>query len=152
MATVRGCSFPDHLLYDVPHHTWYLPIEDGLVRAGMTQVGVVLAREVLVFTPKRAGREFEKGRAFATVESAKWVGSVRAAFDGTVISVNEAAIQSPALVNDDCYDTGWLLVVRPTESSWPQSLTKGRAAADAYEAWMEGEAFAGCAADQRIPL
>jgi glycine cleavage system H lipoate-binding protein len=42
----------------------------------------VLAREVLVFTPKRDGRSSEAGRAIATVESAKRIGSVRAAIAG----------------------------------------------------------------------
>src|SRR5690606_22597086 len=90
MATVRGCRFPEDRFYDVPHHVWYLPLGDGLVRAGMTPVGVALAREVLIFTPKRVGRPVEAGRAMATVESAKWVGSVRAGFAARVEAVNEA--------------------------------------------------------------
>lgn len=141
---VRGCEFPDHLFYDVPHHVWYMPVEEGLLRAGMTQVGVALAREVIVFTPKRVGREFEKNRALATVESAKWVGSVRAAFDGTVAAVNEEAMRNPALVNDDCYEAGWLLKVGPAHASWREGLVTGSAIAAAYEAWMEAEAFPGC--------
>lgn len=145
MTKVRGCDFPERLFYDVPHHTWYRPEGDGLVRAGMTPVGVALAREVLVFTPKRAGRAFERGRAFATVESAKWVGSVRAAFDGTVVAVNEEAMRNPALVNDDCYGAGWLLLARPAGNAWRDGLVTGDAIAAAYEAWMEREAFAGCA-------
>ena len=24
MITVRGCTFPDHLLYDVENHIWYV--------------------------------------------------------------------------------------------------------------------------------
>ena len=147
MTKVRGCDFPDHLLYAVPHHVWYLPVGDGLLRAGMTQVGVALAREVIVFTPKRVGREFEKGRALATVESAKWVGSVRAAFDGIVAAVNDEAIRNPARVNDDCYGTGWLLVARPSGGGWREGLVTGDTIAAAYEAWMEAEAFPGCGRD-----
>ncbi len=144
MAKVRGCDFPEHLLYDVPHHTWYLPVEDGLLRAGMTRVGVVLAREVLVFTPKRAGRDFEKGRSFATVESAKWVGSVRAAFDGAAAAINEALVRSPTVVNDDCYGAGWMMELQPASAAWREGLATGPAIAAAYEAWMEEQAFPGC--------
>ena len=39
--------------------------------------------DVLVFTPKRSGSDFEKERSFAMVEGGKWVGAARAAFDGT---------------------------------------------------------------------
>lgn len=144
MAIVRGCNFPDALFYDVPHHVWYAQAVDGLVRAGMTQVGVALAREVIVFTPKRPESEFEKGRAFATVESAKWVGSVRCAFDGKVVAANEEAKRNPQLVNSDCYGQGWLLEVRPFDGNWQDGLATGDAIARAYEAWMESEAFPGC--------
>lgn len=144
MPVVRGCNFPDNLYYDVLRHVWYTPAGDGLVRAGMTQVGVALAREVIVFTPKRRGTSFEKHRAFATVESAKWVGSVRVAFDGTVEEVNENAIRNPALVNSDCYGEGWMLLVRPGTDDWRAGLVTGDAIAKSYEDWMESEAFPGC--------
>ncbi len=144
MPIVRGCNFPDDLLYDVRHHVWYMPVEGGLVRAGMTHVGVALAREVLVFTPKRPGSSFEAAKAFATVESAKWVGSVRVAFDGVVEAVNEAAKRNPMLINGDCYGEGWLLLVRPARETWREGLVTGDAIAPQYEAWMESEAWPGC--------
>ncbi len=145
MALVRGCRFPDELFYDVPNHVWYKPDEDGIVRAGMTPVAIFLAREVLVFTPKRVGMTFEKGRSFATIESAKWVGAVRAAFDGTVVAVNETLIARPTIANDDCYASGWMMLVRPATNDWRNGLATGAALGSAYEAWMEQEAFAGCA-------
>ncbi|MBX3513788.1 MAG: glycine cleavage system protein H [Xanthobacteraceae bacterium] len=144
MPVVRGCNFPDDLFYDVERHVWYAPAKHGLVRAGMTQVGVALAREVLVFTPKRPGTEFEKGRAFAAVESAKWIGSVRCAFNGVVASVNEDAKRDTALINDDCYGKGWMLLVKPATENWREGLAAGDAVAAVYEAWMESEAWPGC--------
>jgi len=33
----------------------------------------------------------------ATIESAEWVGAVRAAFDGTVVAVNEMLIDCPTI-------------------------------------------------------
>lgn len=144
MTIVRGCKFPEELFYDVQHHVWYRSAEDGLVLAGISQVGVALAREVIVFTPKRAGSSFEQGRAFATVESAKWVGSVRAAFEGVVASINEKAKLAPALINSDCYNEGWMLLVKPANENWRAGLVTGAAIAGAYEAWMENEAWPGC--------
>lgn len=145
MAKVRGCSFPDHLLYDVPNHIWYTPLHDGTARAGMTPVAIVLAREVLVFTPKRVGRDVEKGRSFATIESAKWVGAAHAAFDGVVVAVNDTLIAQPTLANSDPYGEGWMLIVRPARPDWRDGLVTGHAVGPAYEAWMDGEGFPGCA-------
>jgi glycine cleavage system H protein len=144
VALIRGCNFPDDLWYDVPHHTWYRPEGEGLLRTGMTPVAIALAREVLVFTPKRVGREFEKDRSFATIESAKWVGAVRAAFEGSVVAVNETLIGRPTLANTDCYGAGWMMIVRPATADWTATLMTGAAIAPAYEAWMDAEGFAGC--------
>jgi glycine cleavage system H protein len=144
VAIVRGCNFPDELFYDVERHVWYAPAEGGLVRAGITQVGVALAHEVIVLTPKQTGTSFEKGRALATVESAKWVGSVRSAFDGAVASINEEARRNPALVNEDCYGKGWVMLIKPSNADWRAGLVTGHAIAAAYEAWMESEAWPGC--------
>jgi glycine cleavage system H protein len=145
MTLVRGCPFPEDRLYDVPHHVWYAETAGGLVRAGITPVGVALAREVLIFTPKRVGRPVEAGRAMATVESAKWVGSVRAGFAARVAAVNEALARGTGAVNRDCYGEGWLLVLRPDTPDWRDALTPGAGVGPAYEAWMEREGFEGCA-------
>jgi glycine cleavage system H protein len=144
MVTVRGCSFPEDLLYDVPHHVWYRPEGEDLLRLGMTQVGVALAREVLIFTPKRVGRPFAAEKALATVESAKWAGSVRAGFDGTVVAVNDALVPRADRVNTDCYGAGWLMIVRPAAEDWQDVLVTGAGIAPAYEQWMEDNGFAGC--------
>lgn len=143
MTIVRGCEFPDQLYYDVPHHTWYAPADDGLVRIGMTCVAIALAREVLIFTPKRVGTVFEQGRSIATIESAKWVGAVRSAFEGTVVTINDALMHNADEANRDCY-AAWLMLVRPASTEWQGGLVSGAAIGPAYEAWMESEAFPGC--------
>ena len=146
MATVRGCHFPEDRLYDVPHHVWYLALPGGLIRAGITPVGVALAREVLIFTPKRVGRPVEAGRAMATVESAKWVGSVRAGFAARVEAVNEALAKGAGAVNRDCYGDGWLMLLRPDAEAWSGGLTPGAEVGPVYAGWMEREGFDGCGA------
>lgn len=145
MARVRGCDFPDALRYDVRRHVWYRPEAEGLVRAGITPVGVALAREVLVFTPSRVGRRFAAGRGIAVVESAKWVGSVRAAFAGRIEAINEALVARPGTVNRDCYGDGWMALLRPDADDWAEGLVTGAAVGPAYEAWMEEVGFEGCA-------
>ncbi len=149
MIIVRGCAFPEHLLYDVTNHVWYERLEDGAFRVGMTAVAVALAGEILAFTPRRVGRPVEAGRACATVESGKWVGPARIVFDGTVEAVNEAMINRPHLANQDCYGAGWMLVARPENLDQLAGLVAGNELASAYEAWMDAEGFAGCGAPDR---
>ena len=144
MAHVRGCEFPDHLLYDVPNLIWYEPLPDGTIRVGLTPVATALSGQMLGFTPKRAGKEFEKGRTFATIESGKWVGPARAAFDGTVVTFNESLMNRPTIANEDCYGAGWMLTAQAAAPDWRQGLVTGSEIAPAFEAWMTAENFAGC--------
>lgn len=145
MITVRGCPFPEHLLYDVPNHVWYERLENGNFRLGMTSVAVALAGQILAFTPRRVGRPVEAGRACATLESGKWVGPARIVFDGTVEAVNEAMIERPFLASEDCYGRGWMIEAKPEDIRQLEGLVSGNALAEAYEAWMAAENFPGCA-------
>ena len=127
MVKLADHELPDHLHYDIDNQIWYGPLADGTVRAGFTSWAVALMGEVLVFTPKRIGRDFERGRSFATVEGGKWIGSARAAFDGVVVAHNEALIAKPELLMHDAYGEGWMLVVRPADEAWLATETyKGR--------------------------
>jgi len=146
MILVRGCAFPDHLLYDVKNHVWYERLDNGAFRVGMTSVAVALAGDILAFTPRRVGRPVEAGRACATVESGKWVGPARIAFDGEVLEVNEALMRRPRMANADPYGAGWMLVARPDAGAEPVGLIGGNELAEAYEAWMAAEDFPGCEA------
>jgi len=138
---VQGCDFPDHLLYDVENQIWYAPLVDGTARAGFTTWAANLMGDVLVFTPKRIGRDFEKGRSFAVVEGGKWVGSARAAFDGVVIAHNETLERKPELLNQDSYEAGWMLIVRPARDDWRDGLVTGAAIAPAFETWFASGAY-----------
>jgi glycine cleavage system H protein len=141
VVDLQGWNFPDHLLYDMENQIWYEPLADGTVRVGFTSWSANLMGGVLVFTPKRIGREFEAARSFAVVEGGKWVGSARAAFDGTVLAHNELLQQRPELLNEDAYGQGWMLIVRPRREDWRASLVTGDAIAPAFAAWMATGAY-----------
>jgi len=141
VARVQDQDYPDRLFYDVENQIWYEALPDGTIRAGMTPIAVSLAGEVLVFTPKRVGRGFEKGRSFATIECGKWVGSARAAFEGVVEAHNEALMQKPELLNADAFGRGWMLIVRPARDDWRSGLVTGAAIAPAFGEWIASEAY-----------
>jgi glycine cleavage system H protein len=145
MPVVRGCSLPDELLYDVENNLWYQEQPDGAVKLGMTAVAAAMAGPLVAFTPKRPGRTVEAGKSCATVESGKWVGPAKIAFDAEVVAINEALIEAPDQVNADPYGKGWMLVVKPSDwVSAKAQLTPGAQVAGPYEAKMQAEGFAGC--------
>lgn len=141
MAIVQGHEFPDRLYYDVDNQIWYEPLPDGNVRAGFTQWATTLMGDVLVFTPKRIGKDFEKNRSFAVVEGGKWVGAARAGFDGVVIAHNEKLVRKPEMLNKDAYGEAWMLIVKPSQADWREGLTAGADIGPVLEAWFNSEAY-----------
>jgi glycine cleavage system H protein len=147
MPQVRGCNLPDDLLYDVENNIWYRDNNDGTVTLGMTTVAAAMAGPLVAFTPKKAGRSVDAGKSCATVESGKWVGPAKIAFNAEVLAVNETLQANPKLAGGDPYGEGWMVKVKPADwESVKGTLTPGTAVAEPYEAKMTADQFAGCAA------
>jgi glycine cleavage system H protein len=145
MPTVRGCNLPDDLLYDVENHIWYTELGDGNVRLGMTTIATAMAGQLVAFTPKKVGRSVKAGKSCATIESGKWVGPAKSAAAGEVVAVNDELVASPSLANEDPYEKGWMVVLKPEDwAGVKATLTPGSAVAGPYEAKMDADGFAGC--------
>jgi glycine cleavage system H protein len=145
MPKVKGCNLPDELLYDVDNHIWFREMGDGTVKLGMTTVATALAGQLVAFTPKRAGKSIEAGKSCATVESGKWVGPAKSAVAGEVLKINDELVDKPSLANDDPYDKGWMVLLKP--ENWDAvkpALVLGKDVAPKYEAKMNADGFAGC--------
>ena len=146
MPIVRGCNLPDDLLYDIENNIWYRDNGDGTMTLGMTAVAAAMAGQLVAFTPRKAGRGVQAGKSCATIESGKWVGPAKVAFDAKVVETNDAVVANPKLANADPYGAGWLVKVRPADfSAATAGLVPGTAAAQPYEAKMTADNFAGCA-------
>lgn len=141
MILINGYRFPPGLLYDVPRHTWYRPEPDGSITIGMTEIATILAGPILAYTPRRIGLPVETGRSCAVIESGKWVGPIRIAFNGTVLAINEPLLDRPHLINTTPYSTGWILRAQPASPDALADLLTGNALEAAYRAWMEAENF-----------
>jgi len=133
------------LLYDVENHIWYTELGDGTVRLGMTTIATAMAGQLVAFTPKRVGRAVRAGKSCATIESGKWVGPAKSAAAGEVVAVNEDLVANPAIANEDPYEKGWMVVLKPEEwDSVKATLTPGNEVAGPYIAKMAADGFEGC--------
>jgi glycine cleavage system H protein len=145
MPVVRGCDLPDDLLYDVGNNIWYRDNGDGTVTLGMTAVAAAMAGQLVAFTPRKVGRGVQAGKSRATIESGKWVGPAKVAFDAEVAATNDAVVANPKLANEDPYGAGWLVSLRPADwAAAKAGLVPGSAVAAPYEAKMAADNFVGC--------
>lgn len=141
MVQIQGHEFPERFHYDIENQIWYEPLPDGTVRAGFTSWAASLMGDVLVFTPKRIGKDFERDKSFAVVEGGKWLGAARAAFEGIVVAHNEKLVRKPELLNSDAYGEGWMLIVRPAGPGWNADLTTGTDVGAVFQAWLNSNAY-----------
>ncbi len=141
MVALDGSEFPERLIYDLDNQVWYEPLADGTVRAGFTLWASKLMGDVLVFTPRRLGKEFEKDKSFAVIEGGKWVGAARAAFDGVMVAHNELLMKKPELLNADPFGQAWMAILRPANSNWGDGLVTGSAIMPAFQAWLASGTF-----------
>jgi glycine cleavage system H protein len=84
---------------------------------------------------------FEKDRSLAVLEGGKWVGALHSAFEGVVVSSNDALVDRPALLDEDAFGRGWMLIVRPVRADWRAGLVTGDAIAPAFAGWITAEAY-----------
>ena len=61
------------------------------------------------------GDEYEKGDVMAVAESVKAASDIYAPISGKILAVNEKLEESPELVNESPYGSGWMVLIKPSE-------------------------------------
>ncbi len=110
-------DLPDELRYS-KEHLW-IRVEGNRAVIGITdyaqdQLGTISAIEL-----PEVGDELEQDDSFGSMEARKTVAELYAPLSGPVVETNEEVLGSPEIVNDDPYDSGWLVVI---EMSDPEEL------------------------------
>ncbi|TNC16998.1 glycine cleavage system protein GcvH [Georgenia sp. 311] len=108
MATIR----PD-LKYTAEHE--WLDDSDSPVRIGITTVATEALGDIVYLELPAVGTEVTAGETCGEVESTKSVSDLYAPVTGTVVEVNEEAVEDPSLVNREPFEGGWLFAVEVTE-------------------------------------
>ena len=98
-------------------HEWALS-KDGDVIVGISAYAVDQLGDItLVNIDVSEGDEIEQGAAFGTIESVKTLSDLFAPLAGTVTRINGELEDSPEVINDDCWDKGWMIAIRPKSES-----------------------------------
>jgi glycine cleavage system H protein len=108
-------SYPSDLKY-YEEHDW-ARIDGDVATFGITWYAQDQLGEVVYFDPPEVGKTVRKGDPYAEVESVKAVSDVIAPLSGEVVEVNEALSSDPEAINDDPYESGWMVRVRMSEPS-----------------------------------
>ncbi len=117
---MADASYPDELSYH-PQHDW-ARIEGDTATFGITWYAQDSLGEVVFFDPPAVGTVVTKDESYAEVESVKAVSDVIAPLSGEIIEVNESLADNPEQINDEPYDSGWMVKVRLSDPSETSAL------------------------------
>jgi glycine cleavage system H protein len=114
-------------------HEWAKGEDDGTVLVGITHYAQEHLGDIVFLDLPKVGAILSQMQKLGEVESVKSVSDIFAPISGEVLAVNQAVMDSPELVNEDPYEKGWLIRVKPAQ---PADLNALMTAAD-YESFLE---------------
>ncbi len=87
--------------------------DDGRVVIGITDYAQQQLGDIVFVELPEANTAVTQGKPFGVIESVKAVSDLNAPISGEIVEVNQALIDKPETVNEDCYGDGWLCVISP---------------------------------------
>ena len=107
-------KFIQEAKYDETLNYW-VKKEDHLFVIGLTDFGQEFIGTITAISDlPQQGQLLAKGALYAVVVSDKTSTELFLPIGGKVVMTNEQLITQPNLINEDCYEEGWILKVQDT--------------------------------------
>ena len=113
-------SYPEDLKYH-HEHDW-ARIEGDEATLGITWYAQDSLGELVHYEPPDVGTTISKDNGYGEVESVKAVSDLISPLSGEVLEVNQKVVDAPETVNEDPYGDGWLIRIRLSDITEPDSL------------------------------
>jgi glycine cleavage system H protein len=106
---------PDDRRY-LASHEWH-KLEDGLITIGISRFAVDELTDVTYLDIPDPTATLAKGDRFGEIESVKATSELYVGIAGTIVAVNPAVRDNPAIINEDPYGKGWLIKLKPDNAA-----------------------------------
>ena len=103
-------NIPSNLQYTKDHE--WVKIENGVATIGITDFAQGELGDIVFVELPEAGKSFNAGDAFGTIEAVKTVTDLFSPISGKIVAINEGLDNDPGKVNSDPYGDGWLVKIR----------------------------------------
>jgi glycine cleavage system H protein len=136
MVKILQYEYPNGFYFSKDH--MWAKIENDKVRVGITDFGQQIAGKTLLVRARRLEMTIDQGKILGTMETAKWVGPLKAPVSGVLVEFNTDLRHAGAnLVNKDPYGEGWMFFLMPTnlEEDLKNLMTDPRE----IEVWLKEE-------------
>jgi glycine cleavage system H protein len=120
------------LLYTEDHE--WIRIDSDVGTIGITDYAQEMLGELVFVELPSVGKEYTRHDELAVVESTKAASDIYAPVPGKVIEVNDILESEPGLINQDCYNAGWICRLQITDMKLVESLMDSKQ----YEQYLTG--------------
>ncbi len=124
-------EFPDNCLYTEGDE--WVRSEGDMLRVGITDYAQQELGDIVYVELPSVAEEVRDGQPFGVIESVKAVSDLLAPVSGKVVKSNLLLEDNPELVNESCYQEGWILDILPSDRRELESLMDE----EAYQAYVE---------------
>ena len=118
-------NFPTNVKYTNEHEWIRLEGEEAYV--GITDYAQDQLGDIVFVDVTTEGETLYKGEVFGTIEVVKTVSDLFLPIGGEVLEINPALEEHPELVNKDPYGEGWIIKIKPTDTTEMDELLDAEA-------------------------
>ena len=108
-------SIPSDLLYSKDHE--WLKIDGDIATVGITDFAQRELGDIVYVEIETVGDNLSVEEVFGTVEAVKTVSDLFMPVNGEVLEFNETLEDTPESVNDEPYDSGWMIKIKVDDPS-----------------------------------
>ncbi|MDX2441383.1 MAG: glycine cleavage system protein GcvH [Desulfobacterales bacterium] len=113
MKEIDELNLPDDLRY-AKDHEW-ARLEGDKVVIGIDDYAQDQLGDIVFVELPEVGTTFSKGEEFGTVESVKAVSELFMPIGGEVLAINTTLEETPEHVNNQPYENGWMIEIKPSD-------------------------------------
>lgn len=113
-------TFDESVKYQESHE--WARLESDRVVIGVSDYAQDELGDVVFVEMPAVGKRLKKGDAFGVVESVKAASDLYMPVTGEIVAINEALTDTPETINASPFGDGWIIQVKPDDTSELDSL------------------------------
>ena len=103
-------NIPSDLLYSNDHE--WVKLDEDIATIGITDFAQKELGDIVYIEIETVGDNLQKEQVFGTVEAVKTVSDLFMPISGEVLEFNTALEDAPETVNNEPYDSGWIIKIK----------------------------------------
>ncbi len=119
-----------------PGHTWVNILPSGEVRVGLDDFARKVIGDIEAVEIPSRGKTLKQGEKAFTVKSGNKALSFLSPVDGEVTGINNVMLANPVQAARNAYNSGWILILKPTNLAANLKIMK---IAEEAVAWLKAE-------------